>query len=204
MMLAAASASMVAQTPTKVATIHIQNALVSTKDGQKAAADLSSKFEPRKKQIDAKNAEIAALQQELNRGSNTMADAKRLSLTREIDQKTKSLQRESQDAQEELEQEQNKILSELYQRVLVVIEKYARDNGYAVVLDISSQQTPVVWAANGVDITKEVIDLYDKNAPSTVAPPKPVSGGASPLVPSPVKPAIVPPVPAAKKVPGAK
>ena len=41
-----------ASTPTKVGIIHIQNAILATKDGQKAANDLQSKFGPTKAQID--------------------------------------------------------------------------------------------------------------------------------------------------------
>jgi len=186
--LGLACAAAVAQTPNKIAVIHIQNALISTKDGQKAAAELQAKFEPRKKSIDGKQAEIAALQADLNKGSNTMAEAKRISLTRDIDSKTKSLQRESQDAQDEYEQEQNKVLNDLGQRMMVVIDKYAKDNAYAVVIDISSQQTPVLWAATGIDITKDIIDLYDKNSPGVAAP-----------APSAAKPPAAAPPPAAKK-----
>ena len=39
-----------ATTPTKVGIIHIQNAILATKDGQKAANDLQTKFSPTKSQ----------------------------------------------------------------------------------------------------------------------------------------------------------
>ena len=154
-----------APAPTKIATIHIQNAMVGTKEGQKAAAGLQAKVEPTRKAIEAKQAEITAKQAEVNKSRNTMAEAKLASLQRDIDSLTKSLQRDSQDAQEELQQEQDKVLNELGQKMMVVIDKYARDNGFAVVVDTSAQQSPLLWAANGLDITKEIVDLYDKNAP---------------------------------------
>jgi len=189
--------------PNKIAVISIQQAIVTTKDGQKAANELTSRFEPRQKALEAKQSDIGQLQNELSKGSNTMAEAKRVSLTREIDAKTKSLQRDTQDAREEFEQEQNKILNDLGQRMMVIIDKYAKDNGYAVVIDISpQQQSPILWAANGIDITKEIIDLYDKNSPSNIpAAPKPGSAGAPPVT-SPVKPPVQSPAvipPASKK-----
>jgi outer membrane protein len=156
--------------PSKIGIIHIQQAILATKDGQKAASELQGRFEPKRKEIDAKQSEIASLQQELNKGSNTMAEAKRMTLTRDIDSKTKSLNRYAEDAEQEFQQERNKVLNELGQRLMVVIDKYAKDNAYSLILDVSSQETPVLYAANGVDITKEIVDLYDKNAPSTVAP----------------------------------
>jgi outer membrane protein len=155
-----------AMAQSKVGIVHIQNAIIGTKDGQKAAAALQAKFDPKRKELEKKQSDIAAKQAELSKGSNTMAEAKRQQLTREIDQLTKALQRDSEDAQAELEQEQNKILNELGQKLMVVLNSYAKEKAFSLVLDVSSQQTPVLYVAdNGVDITKEIVDLYDKNSP---------------------------------------
>jgi outer membrane protein len=104
-----------------------------------------------------------------------MSEEAKQKLMREIDQTTKSLNRETEDAQAELDQEQNRIMQELGQRIMAVIEKYAKDNGYAVILDVSSQQTPVLYAANGIDITQDIIALYDKNAPSAASSAAPAA-----------------------------
>ena len=119
-----------------------------------------------------------------------MSAEQREKLMRDIDIKTKSLGRKTEDAQAELDQEQGKIMQELGQRMMAVIDKYAKDNGYSLILDVSSQQSPVLYAANSIDITREEIVLYDKNTPG------PVSGVAA-------APA-APPATAAKKPAAAK
>ena len=100
----------------------------------------------------------------------------------DIDAKTKSFNRQVEDAQAELDQEQGRVLNELGGRMLAVLDKYAKDNGYAVILDVSSQQTPVLFAANSIDVTREVVDLYNKNAPApgTAAPPASSTAPAAP------------------------
>lgn len=163
--------------PSKVGIIAFQNAIISTKDGQKAAAELTAKFGPRKSELEKKQSTIAQLQDQLRKGTNTMSEEAKQKLMREIDQTTKSLNRDTEDAQAELDQEQNRIMQELGQRIQAVMDKYARDNGYAVILDVSSQQTPVLYAASGIDITQDIIALYDKNAPSASAP---ASAGTQP------------------------
>jgi outer membrane protein len=181
---------------TKVGIIHIQNAIISTKDGQKAASELTTRFAPRKGGLEKKQSNVAQLQDQLRKGSNTMSEEAKQKLTREIDQETKSLNRETEDAQAELDQEQNKIMQELGQRIMAVIDKYAKDNGYALILDVSSQQTPVLYATNSIDITQDIIALYDKNAPAATtstkpatappaAPAKPPAAAAKPAAPSP-------------------
>lgn len=180
------------QPPSKVGVISIQGAIVGTKDGQKASQELDSKFVPKKKEFDSRQNEIAQLQDQYNKGGNLMADDKRNQLAREIDEKKKRLERDMQDAQEELQSEQQKVLQGLGQRMLAVIEKYAKDNGYTMILDVSNPNTPVLYASSGIDITQDIVSLYDKTttnggpaagAPAPTSAPKP---GAIPGAKSPV------------------
>jgi len=189
-----------ASTPTKVGIIHIQNAILATKDGQKAANDLQTKFSPTKSQIDKMNSDVMAVEDKLKKGSQTLSDDARQQLMRDRDQNATALKRATEDAQAEVEQEEGKIMQELGQRVMQVVAKYATDNGFAIIIDVSSQQTPVLWAATGIDITKEIVDLYDKNAPAASAAPKPSAGTTPPAAaPKTATPAARPPAPPAKK-----
>jgi len=170
--------------PAKVGIINIQEAIIRTKDGQKAANDLQGKFQPKKNEIDKMNNEIEQLRSQLSRGANTMSEEQKQKLMREIDAKTKSLQRETEDAQAELDQEQQRIMGELGQRIMAVIDKYAQDNGYTLILDVSSQQSPVLYASNSINITDEVIQLYDRNSPGAVSA-APASAPAPAAAPKP-------------------
>src|SRR5436305_12232660 len=100
----AALANRQASTPTKVAIIHIQHAILSTKDGQKAAGELQSTFAPKKADIDKKQQELAGLQDQLKKGSATMSDEAKTKLMRDIDAGTTRLNRETQDAQADLDE----------------------------------------------------------------------------------------------------
>jgi outer membrane protein len=189
-----------ASTPTKIGIIHIQNAILATKDGQKAANDLQSKFGPTKSQIDKMQNEVMQVEDKLKKGSQTLSDDARTQLMRERDQKATALKRATEDAQAEVEQEEGKLMQELGQRVMQVVAKYATDNGFAIIIDVSSQQTPVLWAANGIDITKEIVDLYDKNAPApSAASPKPAATAPPAAAPAAKPPAPKPAAPPAKK-----
>jgi len=190
-----------AQAPTKVGVIQIQAALTATKEGQKAAAELETKMAPRKKELEGKQAEIKDLQEKLQKGGLTLSDSAKEELTRNIDARTKSFNRDVEDAQAELEQEQQKLVNALGGKMMQVIDKFAQANGYAVVLDVSNQNTPVLYAANQVDITKEVIELYDKTIFTPLpaaAPAKPAAApAAAPKPAAPAAPATAAPKPAA-------
>jgi outer membrane protein len=199
----AAASAAASAAPTKVGVIQIQAALAATKEGQKAAAELETKLGPRKKELESRQAEIKDLQDRLQRGGNTLSDSAKEDLTRNIDTKTKSYNRQLEDAQAELEAEQQKLVNVLGQKMMAVIDKYAQQNGFAIVLDVSNQNTPVLYASNTVDITKEVIDLYDKtsftatqsSAPSSARPPSaPPSRPAATPAPSAAPKPLVPPI----------
>lgn len=154
----------------KFAVINISAAIANTKEGQKAASELQAQAAPKKRELEQKQNDINVLQDQLNKGTNTLSDARKNDLYKSIEDKKKNLQRDVEDAQSDLEAAQNKILSQLGQKMMAVIEKYARDNGITMVVDVGNQQSPVLYASPSVDITKEIIELYDKNTGAASAP----------------------------------
>ena len=182
-----ASSALAQQVPTKVGVISIQGAIVGTKDGQKASQELDSKFAPKKKEFDTRQSEVAQLQDQYNKGGSVMAEDKRNQLARDIDEKKKRLERDMQDAEEDLKGEQQKLLQGLGQRMMVVIEKYAKDNGYTMILDVSNPNTPVLYASSAIDITQDIVSLYDKTSTNGGPMPAPT---AAPTSAKPVTPGI--------------
>ena len=189
----ALAASLTVQAQSKVAAINIQAAIIGTKDGQKAAAELQAKMQPKKRELEQRQSDINALQDQLNKGQNTLSETAKSDLYKNIEAKKKTLQRQMEDAQADLEADQNKLMQQLGQKIVAVIERYARDNGYTMVVDVGNPQTPVIYASPSVEITKEVIELYDKAATSASAPAaapaaKPPAAAPATPKPAPAKP----------------
>lgn len=178
--------------PGKVAVVTLQGAIVGTQDGKKALGELETKFGPKEKQIQQQKGEIDQLQEQMRKGSNTMAEPARAQLQRDIDDKSRRLNRDLQDAREEYEQENQRLVQSVAQRMVAVIEKYAKEHGYSMVLDRSNQNTPILYAATGVDITADVVALYNQSAPAAAAP---TGTAPSTGAPSTVKPAVKPATP---------
>ena len=193
--LASLAVGAYAQTPaTKVAVISMQGAIIGTKDGQKAAQELETKFGPKRKELSDRQAEIASMNDQLRKGSNTMAQDKQAQMERDIEDKNKRLQRDTQDANDEWNNEQQRLLQSLGQRLVAVIDKYAKDNGYSLVIDVSNPNTPVMYSSSAIDITQDIISLYDKTS---------ANGGpaTTPQAPPPTGTAIKPSTPGAVKAP---
>jgi outer membrane protein len=198
-------ASLGAAQTQKIASIDMQQALIGTKDGQKAVNDLRAKFGPKDQELQKRGQELQAKQDQYRKTMNTISEEAKATLEREIDSMTRGLQRDSDDAKQDMDQDQQRVLQELGAKIMQVVTKYATDNQYAVVFDVSGQPNNILFASSTTDITRDVIALYDKSAPTTpTAPPavskaapapsaaRPVSAGA-PAASAPRKPATAAP-----------
>ena len=188
-----------AQSPSKVGIINMQGAMLATKDGEKARDSIRAKLEPRAKELEGRMAEINRLKDQLNKGANTMSAEARDKLSRDIDAMSKKYQWDSEDFQNDMTQEEQRLVNEIGQRMVAVIDEYSKANTLAVVFDVSGQQSPVLWAANGIDITTQIVEGYDKKygvggGPSTLPAAKPAAPGAKPAagVTRPATPAAAP------------
>lgn len=187
-LLAGATLNLPAQAPpAKIAIIHLQNAIIGTKDGQKAAKELETRFMPKRKEIEGRQGEVQALQAQLRASSNTASEEQKNKLMRDIDVKQKALQRDGEDASAELDQEQQKLFQDIGGKVMAVIDKYASDNGFAVVIDVSAQSSPILYASTSIDITRQIVELFDKNSPAAAAAPAPAAPPPAKPKPAPVK-----------------
>lgn len=166
----------------KVGVIAFQVAVAQTNEGQRDFADLQKKFDPRRQQLKQESDEIETLTKQLQTQSTTLSETEQQARARTIDEKKKKLDRDSQDAQSDFQQAMQDVYNGLASKVYDVMEAYAKLKGLTLVLDISQQQSPVLYASNGTNITKEVIDAY--NTKSGIPAP-PAQAGGVPEAPAP-------------------
>jgi len=159
-----------AQTPAvKIGVLHVQNAILSTVEGHQVFAAFEAKFAAKKAELEKRQVEIAALQEQLRKGSVTMSADVQRKLSREIDRKTNALNHDADDVQSEYREEQEDLTQTLDRKFRLVLDKWAKDAGLSVVLDVGNPQTPAYWWANAVDITAEVVRAYDSQHPPPVS-----------------------------------
>ncbi|HWC15839.1 MAG TPA: OmpH family outer membrane protein [Terriglobales bacterium] len=177
------SANSLVAGPTKVAIINIQAAIANTNEGQRDLDALQKKFEPKQIELKSLSDEVDNLKKQLAAQTNSLNDEERNRRVATIESKQKTLQRNLDDAQTDYQTQSNEIAQRIGTKLMQSLDNYAKQNGFAVVIDVSSQQSPVLWAAQSVDITKPVIDAYNAvsgiPAPTASAKPAVSAPGAS-------------------------
>ena len=174
--------------PAKVAVIAFQVAVAQTNEGQRDFSDLQKKFEPKRSQLKAQSDEIDNLKKQLQAQGDKLSPAETAARTKSIDDKTKSLQRAAEDAQNDFQTEVQEMYNTLASKVYEVVSGVAKDAGYTLVIDVSQQQSPVLWAADATNITQAVVDGYNTKSGVPAPPAAPKTPGASatkPAAPSP-------------------
>jgi len=188
---AAAPAAVTPQAiPAKIALIAFQQAVIATNEGQRTVLDVQKKFEPQKAKLDALASEIDSLKKQLQALPATTTEQERASREKSIDTKEKQYQRDVDDAQTSYQSDLEEAYGKVAQKVNIVMQSYAKLNGYTLVLDVSNQQSAVMWADTQTDITEAVITAYNASTPNITAPPPAApSAGRPSTAPKPAAPA---------------
>ena len=173
----------------KVGIIDIRRVIAATNEGRRDYETLVKKFEPKQKEIEGLRTELEQLKKQLQEGQN-LTEADRASRVRTIEQKDKNLQRVAEDAQKDFQDEQQQIIGRIGNKLMEVLDKYARQHGYSVIVDANAENPgPVLWASEQANISQEILEAY--NAQSGVAAP-------TANAPSATRPAAKAPAPAKK------
>jgi outer membrane protein len=153
--------------PTKIAVIQFEAVVAQTNEGQRAFAELNTKYQPKQQQIKAESDEVDTLKKDMQTAGDKLSDAERQSRLRTIDEKEKTLQRNVEDARNDFSGEMNEKFGSIAQKVAGVMTRYAQENGYTLVLDAGSQQqqqSPILWAAESTNISEAVVQAYNKQS----------------------------------------
>ena len=170
--------------PAKIGIINIELAIIGSNEGQREFTNLQKRFEPKQNELQALNKEVEDLKKQLSTQGDKLNDDARANLVKSIEQKQKNLQRSAEDAQNDFQSQQKDLANQIGRKLLQTLDKYAKGNGYTVILDVSNPQSPVLWAGNSVDLTKQIVDAYnvDSGVPPPATPPnapKPAPGAAA-------------------------
>jgi len=181
------ASSTAAPASTKVGVINIQAAIAGTAEGKQAAAELQSQFSPRTTDLQNMQKQIQDISARVQNGQTTLSDEEKVRLQRQYEQLSRAFQRKQQEFQDDTNDAQQDVVNRIGRKMIDVIDKYSKENNYSVILDESSQQTPVIYAANQIDVTQDIIRLYDQSYPVKTASsssPRPAAPKPAPATPA--------------------
>ncbi|HKO05523.1 MAG TPA: OmpH family outer membrane protein [Candidatus Acidoferrales bacterium] len=177
----------------KIAYLDVRTALLSTAEGRQMAAEIQSQFAPKQADMDNLRKQIEDIQNGLTTGARTLSDEERARRERQIQRLQQQGQRKQEEYKQELDEVQQDAIEKLSRKMGEVISRHARENGLLMVMDA---QVCNIYCSTQLDITQDIIRLYDQAypvkgaaaAPGTAKPAAARPAAQPPASPAPAKP----------------
>ena len=157
LMLVFLLASGSAMAATKVGYVEVAKVLQASPQVKAIKERIRREFAKRDDQLVAEQKKLKKLKEKLARDVAIMSEAESKRLERDIIARTRKLKNAQSEFQEDLALRQNEELAKLRKVISEVVIKVAKRGGYDMILE-----SGVVWAADKVNITNQVIKELKK------------------------------------------
>jgi outer membrane protein len=154
-----AAAEPAAAADLKIGYIVTPKLLGETKLGKESSAKLMAKAEAAEKSFAKDVEELKKMQDDIIKRGAVLNDEEKQKLGEQFELKNREVKRKKEDAQREFDKSRQTIENEMMTKFRTVIEKFAKDNGYDLVLDAGT----LLYISSKADVTNEVIQLADKS-----------------------------------------
>jgi len=147
----------------KIGWVEVEKAAVTVQEGKAAIKQLDDWATPRKKKLDQMRAAAEAAQQKFVK-ERGVANG---DVVEQLQKAAVTAKRQFEDAvrefQSQYDDEQNKLLADVAHKMNKVVSDYAEANGFDAVF-IFKQRT-LIYLSPSVNITDQIIKLYDERFP---------------------------------------
>lgn len=152
-------------TSTKLGVIDIRRAISSTAEGKQLVTELQSQFAPRQQELESLTKQVDDLRQRLNAGQSTLSEQEKARLSAQGTQLEQRLDRKTDEYREDFSTAQEEIVNGIGRKMMELLSRYAQENNYVAVFDSSAQNSPVLYTSKTIDLTQDIIRLYDQAYP---------------------------------------
>ena len=158
----------------KVGVLNVRQAIIATAEGKQASAELQGQFAARQTELENLNKQINDIRQRIQANGDKLSPEEGARLERQGTALQKQLQRKQEDYQEDVNASQQEVIERIGRKMMDVLDRYARENAYIAVFDSSAQGAPI-YVSNGIDVTPDIVKLYDQAYPAKASAAKPAA-----------------------------
>ena len=160
--LGALASSAWAQTSLKIGVFDSQRISEETLEGKRIQTELGGLRDAKQAEITGQEQAIAELQQRLSQQGLSLSADTRGALELDIQRRALALNNARDLATRELQLEVAAAEARFNERLAVVVNRFGQDESFALLLELGV----TAWAANSVDVTTAIIDLFDQMYPA--------------------------------------
>ncbi len=144
----------------KVAFVDLQDALQSVDAGKKAKGQLEKELTAKRQSFEKQQASLQKETEDFDKKAAVMNEAARAAKHAEIQKRIAEFQKAFQESQMELQKRERELTKPIIDALRAIVEGIGKAQNFHLVLE--KNEGAVLYAQNGVDLTKEVIDTFNK------------------------------------------
>jgi outer membrane protein len=166
--LAALAATAAEAQALKIGFVNFGRLLEESPQAKAAQQALEGEFLPRQRDVAAQQKTLQEKREKLQKEAAVMSEADRVRTEREVRDLELNVNRRFNELQEDLNLRRNEEVGRMQRALLQEVQAYARANGYQLIVSEG-----VLFAAEGVDVTPQIVAAIKAKAPAAATPPKP-------------------------------
>jgi len=155
--------------PARVAVIDVNKVLSSSTAGKVAAAKLKQLQEDKMARAQKLDEEIKTLDNDINTKKISLSEEKLTDMAKQLSDKKIAMQRFAQDADRELGEARDRVMAELNQKIMPVVDQIGKEMGLAAIFN--KFESGLIYASDAIDITDVVIKRFNDAQVAPAAQP---------------------------------
>lgn len=140
--------------------VDLQKAIQSTALGKKAKTELEGEFNKRKKEIEAKQADIKKMGEDLEKKKAVLSEDSLHKKQSEIQEEMLKYQEMVGKNQMEIQKKQQDLTAPILEKMRLTLDKMAKTEGYSMIFEKNEQS--VLWVKAEFDLTEKLVQEFEK------------------------------------------
>jgi outer membrane protein len=149
-----------AENPGKIGVVDFKTLIDSSETGSSAKSELKEKGEAIKAELEQYKAELQQMQETYQRESTLWTEEQRREKQKFFQAEVNELRRLQQQKTKEFNEFRADLFNELKEDLIADLEKKGKEEGYALIFEQRTGE--VLYADPSMDITQEIVELYNK------------------------------------------
>ena len=146
----------------KIAFVDLEYALNNVEEGRKAKAVLEGDYKRKKDELDATRVKLTGMESDLKSQSLVLSDEARRAKEAEFQAARSRYDADYKAAMEGWQKNEARLTKDLLERLTTIVQQLGKEGGYTFILE--RHDASVLYAQENVDLTKQVIDRFNKQA----------------------------------------
>lgn len=156
----AAPATDAASPAFKIALVDLQDALQSVDAGKKAKSQLEKEMTTKRQALEKQQANLQKETEDFDKKAAVMNETARAAKHAEIQKRIAEFQKAFQESQMDLQKRERELTKPIIDALRAIVEGLGKAQNFNLVLE--KNEGAVLYAQNSVDLTKEVVEAFNK------------------------------------------